>query len=242
MPTAAIFPSGAVRKIPEISAQRAIVAWKDGKETLVISSALDSQSQKLGWIIPIPSVPEKIEKQTPGGLKTLNFCLQPKITHDLAIRIHPAILIAVIGNFLLAVFLFRRQRAVEAVLWVLLLMLFLGLLLPALGSAGSDAARVGRMQVEKSVKVGSYDVDILRPDKQDALNAWLAKNGLAALPAAADTAVADYIARGMGVCGDSIRPRAVRRQCATPDQNDLCGQSGGVSDETYRAGRRLAGV
>ena len=39
---------------PEIPAQRAVLAWKNGQETLVISSALDSESQKLGWIIPLP--------------------------------------------------------------------------------------------------------------------------------------------------------------------------------------------
>ena len=77
-------PEHAVRKIPEIPAQRAVLSWKDGVETLVISSALDSEAQKLGWIIPIPAVPRVIEKESPGALKTLNFCIQPKITHDIS--------------------------------------------------------------------------------------------------------------------------------------------------------------
>jgi hypothetical protein len=41
-------PERAVRKIPEIPAQRAVLSWRDGQETLLISSALDSESQKLG--------------------------------------------------------------------------------------------------------------------------------------------------------------------------------------------------
>ena len=75
-------PERAVRKIPEIPAQRAILSWKDSVETLVISSSLDSEAQKLGWIIPIPAVPQTIEKESPGGLKTLDFCIQPEITHN----------------------------------------------------------------------------------------------------------------------------------------------------------------
>ena len=47
-------PKRAVRKFPEIPAQRAVLSWAHGVETLVISSALDSEAQKLGWIIPIP--------------------------------------------------------------------------------------------------------------------------------------------------------------------------------------------
>ena len=58
-------PERAVRKIPEIAAQQAILSWKDGVETLVISSALDSESQKLGWIIPVPSAPGKDREGKP---------------------------------------------------------------------------------------------------------------------------------------------------------------------------------
>ncbi len=65
-------PERAVRKIPEIAAQRALLSWKDGVETLVISSALNSEAQTLGWIIPVPAVPTTVEKATPGSLKTWN--------------------------------------------------------------------------------------------------------------------------------------------------------------------------
>ena len=60
-------PERAVRKIPEIPAQRAVLSWKDGHETLVISSTLDSKSQRLGWIIPLPAALKKSknERQAP---------------------------------------------------------------------------------------------------------------------------------------------------------------------------------
>src|SRR5882724_4380582 len=76
------FPQKATLKMPEITAQRAVLRWKNGTETLLISSALNSESQKLGWIIPLPAVPSKIEKADPGALKTLAMLTQPKIIHD----------------------------------------------------------------------------------------------------------------------------------------------------------------
>ncbi len=103
-------PERAVRKIPEIPVQHAVLSWKDGVETLVIASALDSEAQTVGWIIPVPAVPERIEKETPGTLKTLDFCIQPKITHDLYRETWAAIIAVVIVNLLLGTWLFKRER------------------------------------------------------------------------------------------------------------------------------------
>jgi len=77
-------PDRAVRKLPGIPTQRALLSWRDGTETLLIASALDSESQRLGWLVPLPSVPRDISKADPGALKTLAFCVQPRITHDLS--------------------------------------------------------------------------------------------------------------------------------------------------------------
>jgi hypothetical protein len=190
-------PERAVRKIPEISAQRAILAWKDGKETLVISSALDSESQKLGWIIPLPAVPDVIEKQSPGALKTLNFCIQPMITHDTTPSIGLAIFAAFLGNLVLGTFLFIREWFFKVLILIMLGFLFSGLLLPACGVAGG-AARTSQtaVSVEKSTAVGAYDVSVIKATKAGDLNTWLEENGFSALPSAADKIVEDYAAKG----------------------------------------------
>ena len=187
-------PERAVRKIPEIPAQRAVLAWKDGQETLVISSALDSESQKLGWIIPLPSVPTTIEKQSPGALKTLNFCIQPEITHDLHLRTVAAIVVAFVGNLVVATWLFKREKMLSLLVLLTIVFVLYSLMLPASGSA--TVAKAANVQVEKSVSVGAYDIRVLKPAKPDDLNAWLADNGFSALPAAADRTVADYISNG----------------------------------------------
>jgi hypothetical protein len=187
-------PEHAVKKLPAIPSQRALLSWKDGVETLVISSALDSEAQKLGWIIPIPAVPETLEKQTPGALKTLSFCIQPKITHELHLVTTAAIFVAVVGNIALAILMFKRGWLVRFLVTLCVLALFFGLLLPAVGG-GNAATRAAAMQVEKTAQVGSYDISVLRPKDVDELNAWLAENGFASFPPQANSAIADYIHR-----------------------------------------------
>ena len=186
-----------MRKLPAIPAQRALLSWKDGVETLVIASALDSEAEKLGWIIPVPAVPEIIEKQTPGGLKTLNLAIQPDIVHDLWLETQATIVLVVLANLILATALFRPERLPFLLCVLAILFVFFGLFVPALGRAGSGGtSRLGKATVEKSVRVGSYDVNILRPSQLGDLNAWLDENGFTSLPSSAAETVADYAAKG----------------------------------------------
>ncbi len=187
-------PSKAYRKIPEVPAQRAILKWKDGVETLVISSTLDSESQELGWIIPLPSVPDTIEKETPGPLKTINFCLQPDITHEMTSVVRSVLFMVVFLNLVLAIILFRRESLWSFLLWLFLLMMIFGLCLGSLSSAGSSSGtRPGRLVAEKTASVGSYEIAILRPQKAEELSGWLSENEFASLPSKADSIMEAYI-------------------------------------------------
>jgi hypothetical protein len=191
-------PERAVRTIPEIVAQHAVLSWKDGVETLVISSALDSEAQTLGWIIPVPAVPTTMEKATPGTLKTLDFCIQPVITHDLWQAVCAAILVVFLFNVFVATQLFKPERVIH--LLVLIFVLFLlNLLLVPLGMGTAETGAVTKasdVPVEKTATVGSYAISILRPSRADGLDGWLADNGFAALPEVASPIIADYIAQG----------------------------------------------
>ena len=190
-------PERAVRKIPEIPAQRAILSWKDGIETLVISSSLDSEAQKLGWIIPVPAVPRTLEKESPGALKTLNHGIQPKITHDLLPLVINTIVVVFVGNLLVGTMLFAKKQLLNVFFSLVLIVMFSTCLLPAGINPGAEApTKAANVKVEKTVAVGSYDVSVLRLAKPDALNAWLDENGFSSLPTAAETIVADYIAKG----------------------------------------------
>jgi len=55
------FPEMAFAESPEMPAQRALVRFKDGRETLIIEAAVNSESKGLGWVIPLPAVPDRIE-------------------------------------------------------------------------------------------------------------------------------------------------------------------------------------
>jgi hypothetical protein len=189
-------PERAVRKLPAIPAQRALLSWKDGRETLLISSALDSDAQKLGWIIPLPSPPDSVKKALPGSLKTLDFCLQPKITHDLQPLLGAVIYVFVVANIVLATLLFRKDRLALLLLEFLIFGVLPALTLPALGDGRASSTKAGNVQLGKTATVGSYEVSILTPNKPEVLNAWLAKRGFSVLPEAARPIVADYISKG----------------------------------------------
>jgi hypothetical protein len=189
-------PERAVRKIPEITAQQAVLSWKDGIETLVISSALDSKAQTLGWIIPMPAVPTEIGKATPGGLRTLDFCIQPKIIHDLSRELRAAVLVVLVSNLLVATWLYKRARLGCLVISLLFLLLLSSLTLSAGTSGLGIVTRASGVRVEKTATVGSYAIGILRPSQANGLDSWLNDNGFAALPNAAGQTIADYISKG----------------------------------------------
>ena len=192
-------PTRAIRRIPTIPAQRAVIVWRAGVETLVISSALDSESQQLGWIIPLPSVPDVIEKESPGALKSLDVCVQPRITHDPVPGLPTVLLWAVIANLLLATALFKRHRFVELLGVLAVLGFFAGLMLPAFSAAGGRRITTrgsSSLQLEKTARVGAYAVTVLRAQSPADLDVWLDDTGFAHLPVASAPAVADYIRKG----------------------------------------------
>lgn len=189
-------PPKAYRKLPAIQSQRALLKWKDDQETLVIASTLDSESQSLGWIIPLPAVPGEIAKADPGALKTLSFCVQPRITHDLSEEARFATLSALFAILAVATLLFRKQRLGDLLaLLLLLLFLFLlfGLLMPVYSLGGSSVRKPSSLRVEKTAKVGSYEIAVLSAKKVNDLNLWLAGNGFSSFPDAANAIVAKYI-------------------------------------------------
>ena len=190
-------PLRAYQKIPEITGQRALVVWKDGVETLVVSSALDSESQKLGWIIPVPAVPETIEQETPGLLRTLSFLVQPRITNDLLGEVSLVFWVAFLTNLVLAVALFRQERLFDLLILIVVTLVLSTALFSASGTGGvSPTRRIDNVRVEKSVSVGAYDICVLRAQHAEDLDDWLRTNGFVSLPAQAGQPVRDYIRDG----------------------------------------------
>ncbi len=171
----------AVEKPVAIPSQRAVVRFKDSRETFVIESAAESDSKSLGWVIPLPAEPDRVEVVRPGLFESLALCFGARITHDLWPQAK-----ACGFFFLLLLFssaaLAHGSKVVDVLLMLLLALLLAGLLLPALASTGGRGAlEVSGVEVAVARRVGSYDTTVLRADSPEALDKWLASNGFAGL-------------------------------------------------------------
>lgn len=76
-----IYPAAAIKAIPDIPSQRALLVFRGNTETLIIENSFLGEGQDFGWILPVPVIPIQLESVSPGFLKTLNLTLHPEITH-----------------------------------------------------------------------------------------------------------------------------------------------------------------
>jgi len=197
------FPETAFPTLPKIPAQRALIAFREGIETLVVESAVSTDSPGVGWVLPLPAPPTEIEVVSPGALKTLSFCLYPELVHDIGEWAH---LGAALLFFLVFYLGARTCRDATRARQLTLLLIFLivvlaGMLLPALGTGGaSSAQRQDAIRIHEEVDTGPYHVTVLTAEGAGDLDTWLRENGLAGLSAEAGEIVTKYIASGWCFC------------------------------------------
>jgi uncharacterized protein DUF2330 len=194
-------PERAFAKLPEIPSQRALLAWRDHVETLVVESTLVSESPSAAWILPLPAEPTRLEAGDPGTLLSLAICLHPKLTHDLGGELHAlacllAILAPVFVWMMWGIWGETRHRpglgdvaALEGIV-ILLMSIFL----PHLG--GTPGSAGGGVRVIASEPVGVYDVSVIRAEEGAQVSDWLAGEGLRRLDANGLRILTDYIERG----------------------------------------------
>jgi hypothetical protein len=190
------FPEKAFEKRPDIPVQRALVRYKDGRETLIVESAVESESPGLGWVIPLPAVPDKMEKADPGLLESLSTVLGAEVVHDLGQHIQAV-------GFLLLILLLTLalaasgSRVIEILAVILILLLLAGLFLPALGGGrGTSSSVADGVRVALEARVGSYEAKVLEAESASALDEWLAANGFASLGEADLPVIEDYVGKG----------------------------------------------
>ena len=188
---------------PAMPAQRAVVAFRDGAERLIVESALDADGQRFGWIVPVPAEPTAFEEVPPGLLKTLSLCIQPRLvgrSADLRMLgwLSGAAAVAVLAWMLAVLAVRPRSRWTVGAFLPALVVGAVVLLLPfSPDMAGTGAVGdVSGVRAADAVVVGSYEVALLQADSPAALARWLDRNGFAALPPQGDAVVADYIRRG----------------------------------------------
>ena len=130
-------PQRAYPALPTIPVQRAIIVHRQGQETLIVESGFQTASPEVGWILPLPAAPTKLEVAERGMITSLNMSLRPKITHDLHTYLSSTVVFVMIPLTLtlLLVVLFRKTKWIEYLVVGFVFFLLFAILLPSLGSA-----------------------------------------------------------------------------------------------------------
>ncbi len=197
-------PEIAYAKLPDMPFQRAVLTYRDGIETLIIESSLEAEGKSFGWIIPLPAVPTKLKEVSPGFLKTMTECIQPRISHD-QIQLGYVIFYAVIITLAVFYYIFGRKKSSKGCSWIIvtaiLLFFFAGLGIGSLTSFGGFGHiktyhKTPGINIYSDSQVGNYNVAVLNADNANVLDSWLSTNGFAKIPEAGKHIVADYITNG----------------------------------------------
>ena len=200
-----------VRPVPlSIPAQRAIVVFRNGVESLTVESTLDAKGQSFGWVIPVPAKPTAVERATRGPLDVLDRATEPDIVHETGFaRGSPTWVFLFLAFLLLSraalVRLGWKDRGFLAVFTLALPFLLL-LAVPNLGSArlsksigfGPTAGTpsIPGVRAEPTRRVGAYEVTVLQADDAGSFARWLEASGFAALPAAGGPIVDAHVREG----------------------------------------------
>ncbi len=199
--------SAATYDAASIPAQRAILAWRDGVETLVVESHVVSRSPEVAWVLPLPAEPTSLGIADPGTLTSAALCLAPRLIDDLRSWRN---FVWLLGGLLLppaAVTLclrdpLRRQRVRSRLLVAEFLLLVLAVAMFGPGLSGLESPTAAAPVSETGVsllgarRVGNYETAVLDARDANSLDAYLRENGFGGLDAGDRAVVTDYLVLG----------------------------------------------
>ena len=195
---------------PGIRAQRAVLAFKDGVETLIVQSDVDGSGPAYGWLLPLPAEPTAIEPCPANTLNALAGVVQPGAA-DLPwsfVVFSLILLLLTVATCLDHL----RQKAPGAprtspagmVVAVVFGLFLASLLLPSLSRGRSPS---GGVEVLRTAKAGVYDVTVIQGPTAEAVRSWLMSNGFAC-PPSASASLRDYVADGWCFLAAKVSPEA----------------------------------
>jgi uncharacterized protein DUF2330 len=177
--------------VPGIPYQSAIIRYKDGEETLIIQSYLESdEGSNFGWIIPLPEKPSSVKAFSPGVFKCLPFCFYPEIKYPETTPYTLTILFLII---ILITCYFRTRTGCQFLIAFIFLLLIMAVSVPNFLGAREGSGSVTGIKTLKSGIAGNYEFSILEADNSKALDKWLKKNELHTLEDNEKKVVDDYI-------------------------------------------------
>lgn len=181
---------------PHITAQRAIVKYKDGVQTVIMQSSLSSDAQELGWLVALPTVPTSV-KQIGKGLFTELSGAAPTLlvfsSADARLLFNLTFFLMIL--YVLLLLMLNKIRFIHLVV----LLLFVCVIFAAefTNMSRSRGTKTNRsLDLTPSKAVGNYDIEIIKPDSKKALGDWLVGQKISPLLAAQDTLVTNYIEKG----------------------------------------------
>jgi hypothetical protein len=193
-----------VAAIPQIPDQQAVILFDGGEQTLAIETAFEpSGGARFAWVVPVPGPGEpEIWAGTSGLFPTVRHVFRPAVMpREWGVTALVAWL-ALFGVLAALPVGSRRFTGVRAgVVTLIVGMLLAGILLPALGRAGSSPSvgdALAQVEVLSSQRVGRYDVRVIKgrdADSSPAVVAWLREQGFS-LPAGVEPVMSGYVARG----------------------------------------------
>jgi hypothetical protein len=194
---------------PGITAQRAVVAFKDGVETLIVQSDIDGAGESFGWLLPLPAEPTSIEPCQPMTLNALTSIVRPEFGKP-----KTQLMKLCLGLMLLTIVACmdhvhcKKHNHERGILWSVfatcsLVVIFLLLMVTSL----SKQALVGNVEVIQTTKAGLYDVSIIKANEAAAVTEWLTPNGFAC-PPSAKPVIDDYIKDNWCFLAAKVSPEA----------------------------------
>lgn len=194
------FPSMGAEKDPGIPFQRAIIAYHDGVETLVIESAVDAPGGDLGWVIPLPAEPTSIAKCKAGTLKATYQLVCPWIeanTEGILKTVGSLVLLySLLACLITAHYRKKGQKPLPVLIKVLMIVFIVFfnafILLPSLSRARTLGVDASGVDVLQHKQVGSYDVKVITGDSANSILVWASENGFR-VPQEAKPVLEEYI-------------------------------------------------
>lgn len=184
---------------PGIQAQRAVVVYKDGTETLIVQSDVTGGGTSYGWLLPLPAEPTSVAPCHASSLHALGNVMEPEAAEH-----SPRFVLLSFGGMLIVVAVCldhlycnarpntRISRVNVALLMLLVVLLLVSFALPSLVSTGALPEEVAVLQ---TMKAGVYDVAIIKGKTAEGVETWLKTNGFASPPSATKV-IQEYVADG----------------------------------------------
>ncbi len=173
---------------PGIAAQRAVVAFRDGVETLIVQSDIENAGESLGWVLPLPAEPTSIEACQSMTLKALTQIVTPEFAKPKTRLM--IFFLALMGLTIYACLdhVHCKQHGIErgflisllALLFLIMISLFM---VPSLMGVPAKVAG-GDVEILQNTRAGVYDVSIIKAQDGAAVTDWLTSNGFACPPSA----------------------------------------------------------